>query len=264
MDLETAERRVVVITGGSAGIGLATADALAADGFEVVLVARGEAPLAEAAARLGERHGRTPVTVSADLSRGDAAAQVVDAVMRAHGRLDVVVNGAGAAPGGSIDELDRQAWQEAFGLKLFGAVDLIREALPHLRAAPSACVVNIAGTAGLQPLADRVVLGAVNAAMLNITRALGTGLARDGIRVCAVVPGPTTTRRFTALLDGIASRENVTREQAREQVLAEIPLACAAGADDVAGTIAFLVSDNARHVTGTYLLVDGGEVRGVQ
>lgn len=263
MEQQAAERKVAVITGGSHGIGLATADALAGDGLDVVLVARGRSDLTDAADWLRQRHGRDVVTVSADLGHPDAAARVVDATLQAHGRLDIVVNVAGAAPGGSIEELDRQAWEEAFGLKLFGAVGLIRAALPALRRSHGACIVNVAGTAGLQPLADRVLLGAVNAALLNVNRALGTGLAPDGIRVCAVVPGPTTTRRFTGLVEGLASSQGITREQARQHVLAGIPLGRPAEAEEVAGTIAFLVSDRARHITGTYVLVDGGEIRGV-
>ena len=175
---------IAIVTGASRGIGRAIAETLAAEGMKLTLAARTKDQLDALTTSL-----KTDCLVQAvDLRKPEAAAAVVDATVKRFGRIDLLVNNAGATKRGDFFELTDEDWDDGFALKFFGAVRLARVAWPHLVATRGG-VVNIAGVGGRTGTAEFTIGGAVNAAMLNLTKCLADRGVRDGVRVNAVNPG---------------------------------------------------------------------------
>jgi NAD(P)-dependent dehydrogenase (short-subunit alcohol dehydrogenase family) len=252
--------RVAFIAGGSSGIGLATAVQLATQGLQVTIAGRDEVRLAEARAHLAQR-GHEVATVTLDITDDGSCAAAIDGVVGRHGSLDVLVNSVGSAPSGTFDEVAPAQWAAALDGKVLGAVRLMSRVLPAMRARRHGRIVNVAGTAGVEPDPWMPVAGAANAALLAITKAASLQLAPDGITVNAVLPGPTRTGRWEGLVRAHAEREALSNADARAELERRIPTGRPAEPADIAAYIGFLASEAARHITGTGLAVDGGQMR---
>lgn len=252
-----------LVTGATRGIGAATAQVLAEEGANVALVARTQDDLERTASALRDGYGVEVVTVPADLRDSSACRAAVASAVESLGVLDIVANIAGDAPAGRLEELRDEEWEAAFSLKFLGTVAVTRAALPHLRASPAGSVVNIAGVAGWQPQPHQVALGAVNAAIINLSRALARDVARGRVRVNVVVPGPTRTGRWDDLVASLARSKGLSPEVAESIALEEVPDGRPASPAEVARAIAFLASPTSSHINGVALEVDGGEVRGL-
>lgn len=253
--------RTALVTGASNGIGRATALRLAADGARIVLVARTEEPLATVAAEIAAAGGEG-VPVPGDLSTAAGADATLADVARRAGPVDILVNVAGAAPGGTILEVDDTAWATAIDLKLLGYIRLSRGLLPGMIERGWGRVVNVAGNAGRQPDGWLVTAGVVNAAVIALTRAVAGDVARHGVTVNCVCPGPTDTRRWAGLRATYAKRNGLDDDTASRDLLGLIPDGRVATAEEVAAAVAFFASPEAGHIVGQALVVDGGQVRG--
>lgn len=250
MDLHLNGRRVL-ITGASKGIGLACAEVFAAEGCSLDLVARTAPALERVADDLRSRFGADVRVHAADLSVPDAQvalAQSLDVV-------DIVVNNAGAIPGGDLVAVDDERLRDAWDLKVFGYVNLCRLLLPRLAAQQRGVIVNVIGGAGLRPQAGYIAGGMGNAALMAMTQALGARSLRDHVRVVAVNPGLIVTDRLTDLLRTQAESRLGDADRWPELV----PKDPAPGQpEQVADVVAFLASDRASHISGTTIPVDGG------
>src|SRR5450830_373878 len=200
MDLELAGK-VVLITGGSKGIGYACAEAFAAEGARVAVVSRSEANLAAAAARL-EARGHQAFCLSADLSRRDAGDRIVAEVERELGAVDVLVNSAGAAKRYAPEELDVAAWHDAMDAKYFSYVHAMQAVLPGMLARARGVIINIIGSGGKVAGPVHVPGGAANAALMLVSAGLAHAYGKKGIRVNAINPGLTLTGRVE---EGVAA-----------------------------------------------------------
>jgi NAD(P)-dependent dehydrogenase (short-subunit alcohol dehydrogenase family) len=257
MDLELRGRRCIV-TGASKGIGAATAEALAAEGAHVALIARSAALLLERARQLEQQHGVRAFAVPADLSRAQGVAEGVGGALAQLGGVDVLVNNAGASPFGSLEQVDDAAWQEAIELKLLGYVRAMRAVLPAMRAQRSGRIVNVLGIAGVAA-SDSYVLGSLNAALSHVTRSTALAVAGDGIAVLALHPGPIATERMRAGLEPAARAAGVPLEQFLERFgRTQIPVGRVGQAEEVARLIAVLASPVSGYMTGSAIEVDGG------
>lgn len=252
MDLNLAGR-TVLITGASKGIGYATAEAFAAEGCHLHLVARTEADLDQARESLHKAHGVEVAVHPMDLSQPGAVEQLITASPD----VDILVNNAGAIPGGNLDAVDEERWRAAWDLKVFGYINMTREYYRRMRERGGGVIVNVIGLAGERPNTDYVAGSAGNASLMAFTRAVGSRSIDEGIRVVAVNPGLVETERATTLLQTRAEMELGDRERWRE-FLQKQPLERMAKPSEVADLVVFLASERASYITGTICILDGG------
>jgi NAD(P)-dependent dehydrogenase (short-subunit alcohol dehydrogenase family) len=251
MDLRLGAKRALV-TGGSKGIGRAAAEQLAAEGCDIVLVARHAPTLDVAAEELRARHQVSIATIAADLSR-EAEVQRVAAAAE----FDILVNNAGAIPPGALTDIDNAAWRAAWDLKVFGYISLCRAAYAAMAARGDGVIVNIIGAAG-EKFDPAYIAGSVgNAALMALTRALGKAGHKNGIRVVGINPGPVATERMEMLQRARAERVHGDAERWRE-FLAGMPFGRAATPEEIGAAVAFLASPVSGYTSGTILTIDGG------
>ena len=252
--------KVALVTGGSKGIGRACAARLAAEGCDVMIVARTEADLADAAAALAQESGQRIEICATDLRSPQGCEAAVGALKHAFGRLDILVNNAGATQSGDFFKLDDALWEDGFALKFYACMRLSRALWPLLKDAQGA-VVNIIGGASKTPNANFMIGGAVNAAITNFTKALAELGLRDGVTVNAVHPGATVTGRLDSLLNQRAAADNMSRGDFEKQELARSGLRRYGQPEDIANLVAYLASPVAEHIHGADLFVDGGATK---
>jgi NAD(P)-dependent dehydrogenase (short-subunit alcohol dehydrogenase family) len=250
MDLGLRDRRVL-ITGASKGIGLACAHAFAAEGCSLDLVSRAEDILERHAGDLRARFGVDVRVHPADLSLPDAQVGLASSL----DDVDIVLNNAGAIPGGDLGAVDDERLRAAWDLKVFGYINLCRLLLPRMVAQRRGVIVNVIGGAGLRPQGSYIAGGMGNAALMAMTQALGARSLRDNVRVVGVNPGLIVTDRLTDLLRAQAAARFGDAERFRELVPSDPP---PGQPEQVADVVTFLSSDRASHISGTTIPVDGG------
>ena len=239
--------KVVLITGGSAGIGLATARALVENGALVVTVSRGPAPA------VGEA-----LHVTADLGEAEAPQRTVAEVQAQLGRIDVLVNNVGLAVIRRLEDVTDDDWDLSMRVNLLSAIRTTAAVLPEMRGRGSGAIVNVASTAGRRPSRNMPDYSVAKAALLAYSRQVADAYAADGIRCNAVIPGPTLTPAWTGP-EGLAAQQG-EREAVLAKAAAGRPLGRFATAEEIADVIVFLASDRASYVTGAEWSVSGGTV----
>jgi NAD(P)-dependent dehydrogenase (short-subunit alcohol dehydrogenase family) len=254
--------KIVVITGGSRGIGYSIAAAFAAAGAETVLAAASEPNLRKAAEAIEAAGGKAPTVVPGDLRQAAACEALFKTVGDRHGRCDILVNSAGATKAGAFKDLGDDVWQDGFALKFFAAVRLCRLFWPMLAAAEGK-IVNIIGGAARTPSADFLIGGSVNAAFANFSKGLSALGRRDGVNVNAIHPGRTATDRTKDLFRQKAAARNVTPEVIEAEETAKEGLRRIGQPEDIAALTLFLCSPAASHIQGAAIAVDGGSTPGL-
>lgn len=252
MDLNLSGR-TVLITGASKGIGYAAAEAFAAEGCHLHLVARTAADLDKAKESLHKAHGVEVAVHPMDLAQPGAVEQLI----QASPDVDILVNNAGAIPGGNLDTIDEDRWREAWDLKVFGYINMTREYYRRMRERGGGVIVNVIGLAGERPNVNYVAGSAGNASLMAFTRAVGSRSIDEGIRVVGVNTGLVETERAKTLLQTRAEMELGDRERWRE-MLKKQPLQRAAKPSEAADLVVFLASERASYITGTVYILDGG------
>lgn len=248
MDLQIAGKHVVV-TGGSKGIGLAVAEAFLAEGASVTLVARDAGRLSEAAKGLP---GRVD-TVAADLSLPADREKVA----ASHGDADVLVNNAGAIPGGGLFDIDMARWEQAWALKVMGYIHMTQLFLARMKARGDGTIVNIIGMAGRQPRWDYICGGTGNAALGAFTSAVGGRSPEWGVRVFGIHPAATRTDRIMTLSKTRAKNE-LGDESRWQEMLGKLPFDRVAEPSEIATLTVMLTSPKVAYLSGTVVDVDGG------
>jgi NAD(P)-dependent dehydrogenase (short-subunit alcohol dehydrogenase family) len=256
MDLNL-KGRVVLVTGGSKGIGLACALAFAAEGARVAISSRSRDNLA-AAEKILRAQGHEVASFAADLKDANAALALAAEVERRVGPVDVLVNSAGAAKRHAPEELDMQAWHDAMDAKYFTYVHAIQAVLPGMAARKRGAIVNIVGQGGKIASPAHLPGGSANAALMLLSAGLASAYGRSGIRVNAINPGVTLTERVTGRFEAEGRIAGVSPDEARRRGEKLIPLGRYGRPEEVAAVAVFLASDRASYVTGANIPMDGG------
>ncbi|MBX6328717.1 MAG: SDR family NAD(P)-dependent oxidoreductase [Pseudolabrys sp.] len=258
MDLKLTGKTALV-TGGSEGIGRGIARALAKEGVDVAICARRKEPLESAAAAIAKETGRRIIAIPADLTKDADARRFIEEGHRALGRVDIMVNNAGAAPGGVIEHLTEEDWEKGLQLKFMGYVRCLRYVLPIMVRQGGGRVVNLIGNDGVKPSYWEICPGAANAAGQNLTLSLAGQYGRHNISFVAVNPGPVRTERWTGLVKAMSRDMKISYEEADRLAPASIPLGRIAEVEEVANLVAMLASPLMHMVNGTMIEIDGGQ-----
>jgi 3-oxoacyl-[acyl-carrier protein] reductase len=242
-----------IVGGASSGMGLAIAQALAAEGCGVTMLARTPERLEQAA-----KDVPGAITVAGDVRDQAAIEQAVQRTVDERGRLDIVVNNAGGPPPGTFESTPAEAWVDAFELSLNSAVRLTRLALPHLKASGRGRIINITSWSVREPIPNLMLSNAIRPGVVGWAKTLAQEIGPDAVTVNTIAPGKIDTPRARELW-----QHQPDPQAARERDLAAIPARRMGDPAEVGATVAFLCSTHAGYITGTVLPIDGGALKGI-
>ena len=244
--------RIAIVTGGSDGLGRATAMRLAAEGCKVAICGRRKAHLEAAAANIAEQTGGEILACAADVTSAFEVDRLVQATSDRFGGVDILVNNAGTSAAASLEELDDEAWQRDIDLKLMAAVRMCRRAVPIMRQRGGGSILNATIVGGKAPAAKTLPTSVTRAAGINLTKSLANEYASDNIRVNTICIGLLKSTQW--------DRRSGDRpvEQLYAELAARVPLGRVGEAEDYADLAAFLVSERATYITGAAINLDGG------
>jgi len=255
MDLQL-NGKVAIVTGASRGIGRSIAQVLSAEGVRLVLVARTKHQLEEVA----ESCPVDTLIQVADLRNPEVPVAIVTAAVAHFGQVDLLVNNAGATKRGDFLTLPDADWSDGFALKFFGALRLSRAAWAHLQQRQGS-IVNIVGVGGRTGSAEFTIGGAVNAALLNLTKSLADRGIMDGIRVNAINPGAILTERLQTRVKSYAVEHGIEEAEAPVRMAQALGVARFGKPEEIARMVAFLASPLAEYCQGSIVDADGGQTR---
>ncbi len=264
MDLGLKDK-VVMITGGSRGIGRAISLAFAAEGARLALCSRDPGPLGEVVEKI-RSHWRSDVyAAEADMRRPEEVEQFVRGALVHFGRVDVLVNNVGAGLLRGFEELTEEEWQDALTLNLMAAIRCSRAVLPAMRSHGGGAIVNLAALSGQVPRQGQIASNVAKAGLINFTESLACEVGKDKIRVNAVGPIAIRTIRWEKRVTTLARERGVSEEEVIQETIGQIiPLKRLGEPEDVASAVLFLASERAAFITGVMLMVDGGMGRCVR
>jgi NAD(P)-dependent dehydrogenase (short-subunit alcohol dehydrogenase family) len=247
--------RVALVTGAARGIGLAATRALAQEGARVLMCDLDEDVVLSAADALREE-GLTVQALQADVSNQDSIAQAVAAAVTAWNRLDILVSNAAITDDTPFESISAERWHRVMNVNLDSVLYGAQAAMPHLKRSPCASIVNVASIQGLRGQPNSMAYATAKGAVVNLTRCMAVDFGPLGVRVNAIAPGYIDTRM--ALMHGNVHEHQTDWFQEVFIKHGRLPLRRPGKAEDVAGPILFLASDDSRYVTGQVLVVDGG------
>lgn len=257
MDLGLKDR-VVVITGGSRGIGRAAAAAFAAEGARLAVCSRNGDDLRAAMRADGIPEDRL-LARQADVGRAADVEAFVGAVLERFGTVHVLVNNAGAGRAAAFEELVDEQWAAVLDQNLWSVIRMTRAVLPAMRAAGEGRIINVSALSGLRPRWGQVASNVTKAGVVSFTKSLAAEMGQHKILVNTVCPGMVLTPRWVARVAKIATEKGISEEEARHRMAGYgIPVGRFGDPEEAAGIILFLASRHASYITGTAIEVDGG------
>ncbi|UKS30814.1 SDR family oxidoreductase [Paenibacillus sp. HWE-109] len=249
--------KVALITGGSKGIGLATAIALSREGAKVAICARNQEQLQEAAIHIANITEGQVIAVQADVTSEADCQRAVEETVKRFGSLDILVNNAGTSAAQPFEQVGTEIWRQDLELKLFGAIHCSRYAIPYMRQAGGGSIVNLTTSAAKTPPASSLPTSVSRAAGLALTNAMSKDLAADQIRVNTVCIGMIRSDQLEKGWKRAAPE--LTWDEYAHDARHDIPLGRIGNAEEAANVITFLSSAAASYVTGTSVNIDGGK-----
>jgi 3-oxoacyl-[acyl-carrier protein] reductase len=255
--------RVALVAASSQGIGLATAEAFAAEGCRVAMCARNSDTLNAAAERIRKRHNVEVLAEAFDVTEAQAVSRFVAAVANKFGSVDICVTNAGGPPAKGFLATSLDDWQRAIDANFLSTVYFAREVIPHMQRKRWGRIITITSITTKQPVADLVLSNAVRAAVVGMVKSLANEFGKDGILVNNVGPGFTATDRLKELAKARSTASGKSEQEIFDGWAADAPLKRLGEPREVAETIVWLASERASYVTGQTVLVDGGMYKGL-
>lgn len=255
--------KVALVAASSRGLGYAIAHELAAEGAAIVMCARDETRLTEAAREIAASTGARVVSVVADVAKPGDVSSLVGQALATFGRVDVLVTNSGGPPPGTFESTPAEAWQAATDVVLTSAVELIRAVLPGMKQRRFGRILNVTSITVKQPIDNLILSNALRAAVTGMARTLASEVAAFGITVNNLLPGYTRTERLTELAAAAAGRTGGAPADFYARLEREIPARRLGEPRELAALCAFLASERAAYVTGQSIAVDGGWIRGL-
>jgi len=252
---------VAIVTGASQGIGRSTAIRLARDFRSIALAARNSDALKEVAETV-KAAGAEPLVCDLDLSKVESAETLVNKTLDRFGRIDALLNIAGAVPQIDLFEMTDEQWRAGTELKLHGARRLTIRAWEALKKSKGS-VVFMSGSAALDPKPAFAAVAAVNAAIIALAKAFAEQGIKDGVQVNSIIPGAVMTGRRRSFMEKWAPEHNMSVEEAMKQFPEKVKISRYGQPEEIADLLAFMVSPAARWMTGTSVRMDGGETKGI-
>jgi 3-oxoacyl-[acyl-carrier protein] reductase len=252
---------VAIVTGASQGIGRATSIRLARDFSAIVLAARNAAALAEVATAV-KSAGAEPLICDLDLIKPEAAETLITATLDHFGRIDALLNIAGAVPQIDLFQMTDEQWQAGMELKLHGARRVTIRAWDALKAS-NGSVVFMSGSAALDPKPGFAAVAATNAAIIALAKAFAEQGIKDGVQVNSIVPGAVMTGRRRSFLEKWAPAHSLTVEEATNRFPEQVGISRYGRPEEIADLLGFIVSPVAKWMTGTSVRMDGGEIKAI-
>ena len=252
---------VAVVTGASQGIGRATALRLAKDFSALVLAARNVEALKEVAVQV-KSSGAEPLAFGLDLSMRNSAGTLIKGTLDRFGRIDALLNIAGAVPQIDLLEMTDAQWDDEMALKLHGARRITIHAWDALKQSKGS-VVFTSGNSAEAPKSAYAAVATINAAIVAMARAFAERGIRDGVQVNSVLPGPVLTNRRRTYMEKYAPAHNMTFEEAMDNFPTQAGINRYGRPEEIADLMAFLVSPQAKWMTGSAVRMDGGEIKGI-
>jgi 3-oxoacyl-[acyl-carrier protein] reductase len=245
--------RTALITGASKGIGLASAEALAAEGVNLILVSRTQADLEAARTAITQRHNVGVQIDALDLSDS----RNVDHLAQQHPGIDILVNNAGAIPGGDLQAVTEARWREAWDLKVYGYINMCRRFYNEMKSRGRGVIINVLGMAGEKMDRTYIAGSTGNAGLMAFTKALGGSAGDDGLRVVGINPGAIATDRLITMMKTRA-KDRFGDENRWQDLMKPLPMGRAGTPGEIGVMVAFLASDVSAYTTGTIITIDGG------
>jgi 3-oxoacyl-[acyl-carrier protein] reductase len=259
--MDTMKNSVAIVTGASQGIGRSTAIRLARDFSSVVLVARNGKALEEVADEV-RQNGAEPLAIASDLGLVESSETIIKTTLDRYGRIDALLNIAGAVPQIDLFEMTDEQWSAGMELKLHGARRLTVRAWDALKVNKGS-VVFMSGSAALDPKPAFAAVAATNAAIIALAKAFAEQGIKDGVQVNSIVPGAVMTGRRRSFLEKWAPAHNMSADEAMKKFPEEAGISRYGQPEEIAALLGFMVSPAAKWMTGTSVRMDGGEVKGV-
>ncbi|HLW70403.1 MAG TPA: SDR family oxidoreductase [Candidatus Binataceae bacterium] len=261
MDLGIAGKTALVL-GGSKGLGRGVAHALAAEGVAVAVLARGQEAIDKTVAEINGRGGRA-IGVAADLADWPTVERAFNTARQQLGPIDILLNNSGGPPPSPVIGVAPEVWEAQFRqmvLVLFRLTDLV---LPEMRTRKWGRIINVASESVIQPIAAIGISNTLRASVVGWAKTLSGEVARDGVTVNTMLPGPFATDRVAQVSKMMASRQNITVEEVQKRLANQVPVGRIGDAAEFGAIAAFLASRHAGYITGSTIRVEGGTIRSV-
>lgn len=255
--------KVAVVAGSSQGLGRAIADALAAEGVQLVINSRSPDKLTRVAEEIVEATGATVETVAVDLTPSDGGATLIAEAEKAFGQVDILVTNTGGPPAGMFEDHAPEVWRDAIAQNFESVVNLVRAALPGMKDRRWGRIVNVTSISVKQPVEGLILSNAIRAGVTGFAKTVSNEVAPYDVTVNNVLPGYTRTERLIHLAEAISERDDKTIDEVYDGWASEIPMGRLAEPPELGAVAAFLCSEQASYVTGQSVAVDGGWIKGL-
>ncbi len=255
--------KVAVVAGSSQGLGRAIAEALAAEGVDLVINSRSADKLAVVKAEIVDATGANVEAVACDLTPPEGADELIDAAQAVFGRVDILVTNTGGPPAGMFVDHSAEVWRDAIAQNFESVVNLVRAALPGMKERRWGRILNVTSISVKQPVEGLILSNAIRAGVTGFAKTVSNEVASFNVTVNNVLPGYTRTERLIHLAEAISERDDKTIEEVYEGWATEIPMGRLAEPRELGAVAAFLCSEQASYITGQSIAVDGGWIKGL-